>query len=143
MYAHPQHGVDPNEVQALRRLAGRWLRDKREAARFSQRELAERLGFERYAFISQIEAGRGRVPPDRYEDYARALGVNARELARTMLRYYDPVTHRLLFETERDSAPAPASTGFDAKAAGPAVDRQIEALEERLKRLESRLQAAG
>jgi transcriptional regulator with XRE-family HTH domain len=68
-------------------------------AGLSQRELSDLLGLEYYTFVSQLETGRGRIPPDRYEDWARALKVDTREFVRTLLRYYDPVTHRLLFKS--------------------------------------------
>src|SRR5258708_20942196 len=96
MYGNPQGRLN-NEVQDLRRHGGRWLKEKREHAGLSQRELAERVGAEYYTFISQLEAGRGRIPPDRYLHWAEALGVEPRYFVRTLLRYYDPVTHAILF----------------------------------------------
>jgi transcriptional regulator with XRE-family HTH domain len=84
----------------LRREGGRWLRDMREAAGLSQRQMAERVGAEYYTFISQLETGRGRIPPDRYRDWAMALGVEPRDFVREILRYYDPATHEILFEAK-------------------------------------------
>ncbi|GHA27793.1 hypothetical protein GCM10007989_24610 [Devosia pacifica] len=52
MYSHPQHSADQEQVAFLRREAGKWLRGLREAANLSQRDLASRVGFERYAFVS-------------------------------------------------------------------------------------------
>src|SRR5690606_25932830 len=48
------------EVQVLRKQAGRHLRNLREQAGLTQRELAAAVGFEYYTFISQLEGGRGR-----------------------------------------------------------------------------------
>ena len=59
--------------------------------------MAAAIGAEYYTFISQIEAGRGRIPPDRYGVWAEALGIEPRVLVRTLLRYYDPVTFAALF----------------------------------------------
>ena len=101
MYSNPQKLSSP-EVMQLRREAGCWLKELREACGLSQRALAERVGAEYYTFISQLEAGRGRIPPDRYLLWAEALGVEPRFFVRTLLRYYDPVTHAVLFE---DHAP--------------------------------------
>ena len=86
-----------DEIGALRRECGVWLREKREAAGLSQRELANKVGFEYYTFISQIEGGRGRVPPERYEIYAIALELDPRDFVMTMMRYNDPISYEILF----------------------------------------------
>ncbi|SOD98762.1 helix-turn-helix domain-containing protein [Caenispirillum bisanense] len=97
MYSHPQQGVG-TDVAKLRQDAGRWLKSLREAAGLSQRDLAREVGVDYYTFISQIEAGRGRIPPDRYEAFATALGVDVVDFVKRLLSYYDPVTYHLLFE---------------------------------------------
>src|SRR5215469_13835332 len=96
MYGNPQRRSF-SQVQDLRREGGRWLKEQRERLGLSQRQLAERVGAEYYTFISQLETGRGRIPPDRYHDWARALEVPSRDFVRELLRYYDPVTHCILF----------------------------------------------
>lgn len=85
------------ETQELRRLGGQWLRSLREARGLSQLALARELGIEYYTFISQIEAGRGRIPPDRYGVWAQALGQEPSGFVTEILRYYEPVTWRYLF----------------------------------------------
>ena len=105
MYAHPQQSAQ-HDVQKLRREAGKWLKELREARGLTQRQLAERVGVDYYTFISQLEVGRGRIPPDRYERWARALGVNPAEFVRNLLRFYDPETFRLLFATQETADPA-------------------------------------
>lgn len=101
MYTHAQRRDNP-EVQELRKAAGVWLRELREARGLSQRELANLVGAEYYTFISQLETGRGRVPPDRYEAWARALDVNVRLFVRRLLSYYDPITYHFLFDEQED-----------------------------------------
>lgn len=49
------------------------------------------------AAISAMENGRQRVPPERYEAFARALDIDAAEFAKTMLRYDNPEAWRLMF----------------------------------------------
>jgi hypothetical protein len=105
MYLHQQRRQD-SETQELRRAAGRWLRALREARGISQRELAERVGTEYYSFISQLETGRGRIPPDRYRVWAEALGIPPAVFVRDLMGYYDPVTHAILFG---DDATAPTA----------------------------------
>ena len=100
MYTNPQK-LSSDGVAELRKEAGRWLKELREARGLSQRNLAEKVGAEYYTFISQIEAGRGRIPPDRYLHWARALGVDSRQFVQTLLRYYDPVTYSILFPVAR------------------------------------------
>ena len=126
MYSHPQQGKSEDVVE-LRKEAGRWLRAKREGAGLSQRDLAARIGLEYYTFISQIESGRGRIPPDRYPAYARALEIDAATFARTLLRFYDPVTHMMIFADE----PRPAIQKQQ--------DLSTETLQARIERLERAL----
>ena len=96
MYSHPQHGGE--KTKELRQQAGTWLKQLREQKGLSQRQLASMIDIEYYTFISQIEAGRGRIPPDRYESWAKALDIDVRFFVKTLLSYYDPVTFRLLFD---------------------------------------------
>src|SRR5690349_15231394 len=96
MYGNPQKRSAP-EVQELRREGGRWLKEQRERAGLSQRQLATAVGAEYYTFISQLETGRGRIPPDRYEVWAGALRLPARDFVKGVLKYYDPITFELLF----------------------------------------------
>src|SRR5690606_846795 len=86
--------------EQLRVDVGQWLRDRRTAIGLSQRELADLAGFEYYTFISQLETGRGRVPAERYEGYARALQLDPREFAMRMLQAYENTTYRLLFPSD-------------------------------------------
>lgn len=93
------------DLKILRRQVGERLRGLRKGRGLTQRMVADRLGFEYYTFIAQIEAGRGRVPSERYGAYARALGVPVQDFARMMLSHYEPVIYRYLFTDEvRDVA---------------------------------------
>jgi len=81
----------------LRSAAGEWLRAQRERCGFSQSDLARAVKIDHYTFISQIENGRGRIPPNRYADWADALHMSRRDFAIQMMRFYDPITHEMLF----------------------------------------------
>lgn len=83
----------------LRKKAGSWLRSKRCALGLSQRELADRVNMEYYTFISQIEAGRGRVPSDRLRDWSEALEIDPKEFAIELMKYYDPYTFDMIFNS--------------------------------------------
>jgi transcriptional regulator with XRE-family HTH domain len=96
MYGNPQKRT-ANDVQDLRREAGCWLKARREEAGLSQRDLAALVGADYYTFISQLETGRGRIPPDRYEAWAKALGIEPRAFVTEILKFYDPSTYRILF----------------------------------------------
>ena len=106
MYTNPQKRTDP-VTQELRREAGQWLKELREARGFSQRELAAKVGTEYYTFISQLETGRGRLPPDRYLVWADALAISPRQFVKRLMRYYDPVTYGILFEDDEGEEHAP------------------------------------
>jgi transcriptional regulator with XRE-family HTH domain len=97
MYTNPQRRSSELS-QKLRNQAGIWLRALREKRDLSQQELAAQVGVEYYTFISQLETGRSRIPPDRYLIWARALGIEEREFVRTLMSYYDPVTYGILFD---------------------------------------------
>ncbi len=99
MYSNPQRRSD-KLTQKLRTEAGLWLRELREKSGLTQREMAQRVGAEYYTFISQLENGRGRIPPDRYLVWAEALGVQPREFVRGLMSYYDPVTYQIIFGAE-------------------------------------------
>jgi transcriptional regulator with XRE-family HTH domain len=98
MYSHPQR-LSTKATKDLRNQAGRWLRELRENCGLSQRQLAAKVGAEYYTFISQLETGRGRIPPDRYLVWATALNVEPQEFVQTLMSYYDPVTYEILFGT--------------------------------------------
>jgi len=114
MYTHPQRRSS-ELTQKLRNRAGNWLRELRERRGLSQRELAAQIGAEYYTFISQLETGRGRIPPDRYLAWAHALGVDKREFVRTLMSYYDPVTYSILFDEPMESKPAGTPTNGAAR----------------------------
>lgn len=78
-------------------MAGIWLKRLREKRGLSQRALAKLVGAEYYTFISQLETGRGRIPPNRYNEWAAALGLPAKTFVHTLMRYYDPITYEILF----------------------------------------------
>ena len=92
---------ESKDTQALRRAAGQWLRSMREKCGYSQTELAEAVGIEYYSFISQIENGRGKIPPARYNQWATALKMPARDFTYSIMQYYDPITFDLLFGEEQ------------------------------------------
>lgn len=97
----PQKTLDANDASELRKKAGRWLRERRSELGLSQRELAGRVNMEYYTFISQIEAGRGRVPADRLKDWSIALEMDPKEFAMNLMQYYDPYMYEMLFVSER------------------------------------------
>ncbi len=113
------------EALSLRQEGGAWLRSLREAARLSQRELAAAAGTDYYSFVSQIEAGKGRVPTNQIRVWAETLGVAPREFAINLMKFYDPVNYELI---------------FGAQAVAPPPNVVIESLNERLVRLESMLE---
>ena len=89
--------VAPDSPSELRKQAGAWLRARRCELGLSQRELAVRVKMEYYTFVSQIEAGRGRIPPDRLRDWAIALEMDSKEFAINLMRYYDPHMYSMVF----------------------------------------------
>lgn len=101
MYGNPQRRSSV-DVQDLRREGGRWLKERRESVGLSQRELANFVGAEYYSFISQLETGRGRIPPDRYKAWANALRMPVNSFVRETMRFYDPITYEILFDGQHE-----------------------------------------
>ncbi len=90
----------PEESKEQRLTLGIWLKGLREAKGLSQRDLADTLSLDYYTFISQLENGRGKIPPHRYLEWAQALGQNPKDFVKTLLSHYDPQTYRILFSEE-------------------------------------------
>ena len=86
------------EKDRLRKECGIWLKNRREAAGLSQRDLAKLAKFKLFTFVSQVECGRCRIPPEHYHDWAQALKIDVRELVATMLYYYEPTTYKIIFK---------------------------------------------
>ena len=120
MYNQPQRR-STGRTRQLRNQSGAWLCELREKRGLSQRELARRVGAEFYTFISQLEAGLGRIPPDRYLVWADALGVEPGEFVRTLTSYYEPVTCDIVFGNGPQSGPRTAHVGRSAEPS-PNVD---------------------
>jgi transcriptional regulator with XRE-family HTH domain len=90
------------QLRQKRRLeAGLWLRELREKRGLSQRDLAKKVGAQYYTLISQLEHGRGRVPPDDYLRWAKALAIPPAAFVRRLMSYYDPVTYDIIFSDDR------------------------------------------
>jgi transcriptional regulator with XRE-family HTH domain len=117
MYTNPQRR-SAQQTRKLRRQAGCWLRELREKRGLSQRQLAQKVGAEHYTFISQLETGRGRIPPDRYRVWAKALKVEPRELVQGLMSYYDPVTYDVIFRDESRSGKSGKSRPPHASCCG-------------------------
>lgn len=89
-----------SSLKQQRKEAGTWLRQLREEAGLTQMELASRLGFKYYAFVSQVETGFSRLPTDKVEAWAQTLGVNPRQFAQRLISFYEPELHRVLYEVK-------------------------------------------
>jgi transcriptional regulator with XRE-family HTH domain len=100
-----------------RQRAGEWLKKLREKAGLTQIELADRLGFKYYAFVSQVERGYGRVPMDKIGAWARAVGSEPQPFAQRLISYYEPELHRVLYEAPRERRSPAATEPRNATAA--------------------------
>ena len=94
--------VSSEQTQSLRKEVGRWLATLRQEAGLSQRDLAKAVGSDFYTFISQIENGKGRIPPSKYASWADAVQVDRTRFVKTLLSYYDPITYNILYDNVTD-----------------------------------------
>jgi transcriptional regulator with XRE-family HTH domain len=86
----------------MRLRSGQYLRDRRLAAGLTQAQLAKLCGFAYFTMISQIELGRGFVPPERYIDFAMALGIEPKEFVEQQLKFSNPWAWAVLYGTPQD-----------------------------------------
>ncbi|SFZ81623.1 hypothetical protein SAMN02983003_0600 [Devosia enhydra] len=82
---------------ALRKQAGAFLKKARTDAEVTQMELAQAIGAQYYTIISQIEAGKARLPPDKTMIVAQRLGWKPRAFYQRLMQYYDPYGWECLF----------------------------------------------
>jgi transcriptional regulator with XRE-family HTH domain len=83
---------------------GRYIRSLREKRGMTQADLAKAVGMTYYTAVSAIEVGRNTVPPERYLDFARALGVNPRTFMRRVLQMTNPWANAMLFAEDPEEA---------------------------------------
>ena len=81
---------ETGELRRLKIEAGEWIRELRLGRDLTQLELSRLLGHKYYTFISQVEGGVGRVPPEEIRTWAKALRVDPTWFGRRLLRYYQP-----------------------------------------------------
>lgn len=86
------------EGKAARRKAGSYVQKLRQKAELTQAQLAKKLGYEWYTFVSQVETGLQAIPSEGMVAWAEALDVDPSEFAWTLLKHYDPNLYVLLRE---------------------------------------------
>jgi transcriptional regulator with XRE-family HTH domain len=91
-----------------RKRAGSWLKELREQAGLTQMDVASRVGFKYYAFVSQVENGFSRVPTEKLEAWALTLGVEPPRFARHLMSFYEPELHRILYEGDHADLKLPS-----------------------------------
>jgi len=96
------------QTKSLRQEAGRWLKAAREQAGLTQAQLSAEVGLRYYTFVSQVESGVGRLPIETQAAWAKALRLDEAEFAKTLLAYYEPELHRLLFGAAASASQARA-----------------------------------
>lgn len=77
--------------------AGAFLKKIRINAGVGQRELADALGFEYYTFMAVVESGKAMLPSAHIQTLCRVCSVDASEVGKTLLMYYDPDLYISIF----------------------------------------------
>ena len=70
-----------------------------EASDLTQREIADRAGFQQANVISMLKTGEMRVPLNRIPALARTLGMDERAFLLVAIEEYHPGVHEVLVET--------------------------------------------
>lgn len=94
-FSHPQYAA--TDAVALRKKAGLYLKQLREEAEMTQLQLSKELGLDYAQMVSHVEIGKARVPPDKIIPWAQAVKRDPREVARELLKFYDPYMWQALF----------------------------------------------
>lgn len=97
--ANSKYKEQTEAAKARRREAGAYVRKLRTEAGLTQRELSEKLNLNYYTFISQVESGAARVPPEQCLAWAAALGVDGAKFSRNLFRCYDPHMFEAVFSS--------------------------------------------
>ena len=95
--ANSKYAANTAAARARRIEAGAYVRSLRLKQNLTQLDLANKLGFAYYTFVSQVECGKSRIPPDRMLDWANHLGVDGQLFSRKMLKFYDPHMFQAIF----------------------------------------------
>ena len=83
--------------KAERRLFSKTMANLRVNYGATQKEVADSAGLPYFTTVSQFEASAVKLPFDRVEGYARAMGLDPLRLARTALRVYEPELFKIVF----------------------------------------------
>lgn len=95
-----RYDVKTKEHRDLRKAAGQYIKGLRTAQGYTQADLARDLGLEFHTFVSQVETGSRRIPPEDIEKWAQCLKVDVQNFARHLFKFLDPVMYRLVFRKE-------------------------------------------
>lgn len=85
-------------IVELKKKAGRYVAQLRKSRGLTQRELAANLGYAYWGFVSQVENGIAKVPPDKIRQWANALTIRPDWFAKTLLSYYEPEMYACIFD---------------------------------------------
>lgn len=86
------------------KLAGEWMRAVRVSTGLSQQQLLSQFSKRATVFISDMEAGKIRLTPPYYEHWARAVGLEPRQVAQVMIGFHTPFLYEPLFGEPFDPA---------------------------------------
>lgn len=99
----------------LKIALGEYIKNLRLKQNMTQADLARVVGMKYYTAISAIEVGRNTVPPERYLDFALALGVKPRTFMNVVLRLTNPWAHAMLFSSRVEDEIREINETFDTR----------------------------
>jgi len=93
-------GIDRDVGFEYRRKLGNYVRDHREKAGLTQREVGRAVGLSANA-VSAIELGRNPIPPERYRSFADVFSIPHKVFAKYLMEYTDPWLFGLMYGEEK------------------------------------------
>lgn len=95
--AHSLTDRSSSNAKIMRKRLGAYLKQLREEAGLTQRDVAEKLGYDYYTMVSQIERGLSRLPVEDLLKWAELLRVDPKKLGKTVLYWTDPYVYQALY----------------------------------------------
>ncbi len=98
--AYTKYKENSESARERRKEAGSYVKSLRVSRDMTQRELSMKLNLDYYTFVSQVEAGAARVPPESILQWAKALGVDGSEFSKKLFALYDPYMYEAVFSKQ-------------------------------------------
>lgn len=89
--------TNTEESKKRREEIGAFLKKRRNDLNLTQKYMGQQLALDYYTYISQMEAGKTRVPSEMIEGLAKVLKLDCSAFSKLLLAYYDPAFYKAIY----------------------------------------------